>query len=88
MLVVESLACPLGGGAGPPVEPLQVEQPGHAVLVVAGDDRARATVENLDARDRIRAIADAVAETEQTVRARRGIRKHGAQRLEIAVDVR
>ena len=88
VLVVEPLARPFRGGARPAVEPLEIEQPGHAVLVVTGDDGARTAVQQLDARHGVGAVADAVAEAEHAVGAGRGIGEHGAQRLQVAVDVR
>jgi hypothetical protein len=58
------------------------------VLVVAGHDRLRALGDQLDAGQRVGAVAHGVAQAEHGVGLARGVGEDGAQRLEVAVHVR
>jgi len=57
------------------------------MLVIAARDRVRALGDDLDARERVRTVADEVPETEERVRPRRRVGQHGLERFEVAVNV-
>src|SRR4029453_2127621 len=77
-----------GGGPGVTVEPRQRQPADHGELVVAADDGLRALRDQLDAGQRIGAVPYGVAQAEQPVRPIPTIGEHGAECLEVAVDVR
>jgi hypothetical protein len=88
VLRVEPRLRPLGGSAGVDVEPVEIDEPGDRVLMVAGHDCLRALGDRLDARHGIRAVPDQVAQAEQRVGPRRRVREHRLERFEVRVDVR
>ena len=87
MVVVELLAGPLRRRARVAIEPGQVQPPRHRVLVVAADHRLGALGDELDARQRLRAVTDGVAQAEHGIGAGGAVGEDGAQGLEVAVDV-
>ena len=88
MVVVEALARPLRGRPRVRVEPLQVDEPGDRVLVIARDHRLRPLRHGLDARDGVGAVAHQIAQTQERVRPRRRVGEHRLERFEVGVDIR
>ena len=88
MILVQSLTRPFGRGARVGIEPVEVEAPGHRLLMITVRDRLGAPGDHLDAGNRVGAVADEVSEAEERVGSCRRVRQHGFERFEITVNVR
>ena len=87
MVIVEALSGPFGGRPRVRVEPVEAEKPGDGVVVIAARDPLSPLGHDLDARERVGAVTDEVAEREHRVGARRRVGEDGLERFQVAVNV-